>query len=146
MGVALRVTAGSLLGSLRLARGGGGGDGWQNLSSTVRIAKADPVRARSCGGHFNPHQKNHGGPTDAERHAGDLGNVIADHQGICKVDIVDRQIPLSGPGSILGRAVVVHALKDDLGKGGDAESLKTGNAGSRVACGVVARAPLPSSM
>ena len=39
--------------------------------------------------------------------------------------------------NILGLAVVVHSGKDDLGKGGDTGSLKTGNAGSRVACGII---------
>jgi len=36
--------------------------------------------------------------------------------------------------------VVIHAGKDDLGKGGDEGSLKTGNAGGRVACAVIGRA------
>ena len=38
---------------------------------------------------------------------------------------------------IVGRMIIVHADRDDLGQGGDAESLKTGNAGKRVACGVI---------
>ena len=41
--------------------------------------------------------------------------------------------------SIMGRAIVVHAGTDDMGEGGDAESKKTGNAGARVACGVISR-------
>ena len=42
-----------------------------------------------------------------------------------------------GDNSVIGRSVVVHAKEDDLGKGGDAESKRTGNAGQRVACGII---------
>ncbi|KAG2327425.1 hypothetical protein Bca4012_036422 [Brassica carinata] len=53
--------------------------------------------------------------------------------------VVDNQIPLTGPNSVVGRAFVVH---DDLGKGGHELSLTTGNAGGRLACGVVGLTPL----
>ncbi|KAJ6434100.1 hypothetical protein OIU84_017747 [Salix udensis] len=71
----------------------------------------------STGPHFNPLKKDHGAPGDNERHAGDLGNIIAGSDGVAEVSIKDLQIPLSGMHSILGRAVVVHADPDDLGKG-----------------------------
>lgn len=61
----------------------------------------------SAGSHFNPHKKQHGGPTDDNRHAGDLGNVIANDAGEVTLDIVDGQIPLEGENSIIGRSVVV---------------------------------------
>ena len=49
----------------------------------------------------------------------------------------DELVSLIGANSVIGRAIVVHAGQDDLGKGGNEESLKTGNAGGRVACGVI---------
>ncbi|PNT06886.1 hypothetical protein POPTR_013G056900v4 [Populus trichocarpa] len=91
----------------------------------------------STGPHFNPLKKDHGAPSDKERHAGDLGNIIAGSDGVAEVSIKDLQIPLSGMHSILGRAVVVHADPDDLGKGGHELSKTTGNAGARVGCGIV---------
>lgn len=91
----------------------------------------------SAGGHFNPAGKNHGAPEDTERHAGDLGNIEAGEDGVATVEIKDSQVPLIGENSIIGRSVVVHEKEDDVGKGGNEESLKTGNAGPRLACGVV---------
>lgn len=61
----------------------------------------------SAGSHFNPNGMEHGGPDDEERHAGDLGNVVADENGVAIVNIVDAQIPLDGPNAIVGRSVVV---------------------------------------
>ena len=90
----------------------------------------------STGPHFNPNKMDHGAPTDATRHAGDLGNVEATAGG-CDFVIEDSQIPLSGANSIIGRAFVIHELEDDLGKGDSSEigtqgktSKTTGNAGA----------------
>ena len=94
----------------------------------------------STGPHFNPAKALHGSPHDPAhaRHAGDLGNIAADDKGVALVDIFDGLVTLtSGPNNILGRAFVVHEKVDDLGKGGDDGSTKTGNAGSRLACGIV---------
>ncbi|QCD88122.1 superoxide dismutase [Cu-Zn], chloroplastic isoform X2 [Vigna unguiculata] len=95
----------------------------------------------STGAHFNPNKLTHGAPEDEIRHAGDLGNIVANADGVAEVSIVDNQIPLSGPNSVVGRALVVHELEDDLGKGGHELSSTTGNAGGRLACGVVGLTP-----
>jgi len=96
----------------------------------------------STGPHFNPEGKNHGAPDDNNRHAGDLGNVVAGSDGVVEVELSDSQIPLTGPHSVVGRAFVIHELEDDLGKGGHELSSTTGNAGGRLACGVVGLTPL----
>ncbi|KAG8063361.1 hypothetical protein GUJ93_ZPchr0003g17047 [Zizania palustris] len=93
----------------------------------------------STGPHYNPAGKEHGAPEDETRHAGDLGNITVGEDGVANIDVVDSQIPLTGPNSIIGRAVVVHADPDDLGKGGHELSKSTGNAGGRVACGIIGR-------
>jgi len=91
----------------------------------------------SAGPHFNPNNKEHGAPEDQNRHVGDLGNVVADADGVAQVTIEDRQLTLVGPNSIVGRSLVVHADVDDLGRGGHELSKTTGNAGGRLACGVI---------
>ncbi len=85
----------------------------------------------SAGGHFNPAGAPHAGPTDAHRHAGDMGNLSAGKDGTATVEYVDTQVSFEGPNSILGRGVIVHTNPDDL------KTQPTGNAGGRIACGVV---------
>ncbi|XP_022655742.1 superoxide dismutase [Cu-Zn]-like [Varroa destructor] len=94
----------------------------------------------SAGPHFNPTKKTHGGPSDEERHVGDLGNVVADANGRALVNFTDKLIALDNEHNIIGRSLVVHADPDDLGKGGHELSSSTGNAGARVACAVIGRA------
>lgn len=93
----------------------------------------------SCCSHFNPLNKKHGGLEDKlNRHLGDLGNIIADKNGVCDMEIKVRYLKLRGfKFNIIGRSIVVHADRDDLGKGNNSESLKTGNAGKRIGCGVI---------
>ena len=89
----------------------------------------------SMGGHYNPDGVDHG---DLEEgHVGDLENVTANEDGIADFIIVAKRVDLVGDRSVVGRGIVIHKDTDDLGRGGDAESLKTGNAGDRLACGVI---------
>ncbi len=85
----------------------------------------------SAGGHYNPEDKKHGAQSDIVRHAGDLGNVIAGDDGTAHLELEDELISLDGNHSIIGRSIIVHAGEDDL------VSQPTGDAGARVACGVI---------
>jgi Cu-Zn family superoxide dismutase len=92
--------------------------------------------ASSAGGHFRPFANPHGGRDADRRHVGDLGNLTANASGVAEADFVDSRVTLGGPAlsgtaSILGRAVIVHRQRDDL------TSQPSGDAGARVACGVV---------
>lgn len=94
--------------------------------------------ANSCGKIFNPFGKTHGAPQDLDqRMVGDLGNILADESGRAMIDITDRIIRLIGPHSIIGRSIVIYSGEDDQGRGGYENSLTTGNAGPRVAAGVI---------
>jgi superoxide dismutase, Cu-Zn family len=88
--------------------------------------------ASSAGAHFNPTNQPHAGPDAAARHEGDMGNVEADASGNAKLDYVDHQISLANDSkSAIGRSVVVHAKPDDL------KTQPSGDAGGRIACGVI---------
>jgi len=92
---------------------------------------------KSACAHYNPFGKAHGGPGTSERHVGDLGNLKIDMFGTANYSTSDDIIQLSGTYSIIGRSLVIHKNKDDCGMGNDKESLKTGNAGERIACAVI---------
>lgn len=88
--------------------------------------------ASSAKGHFNPGGKSHGHPGGAQRHAGDMPNLVADNSGratyFAELDMLSLT---EGPGGILKRSVVIHADPDDY------TSQPAGNSGKRVACGVI---------
>ena len=100
--------------------------------------------------HFNPDNTEHGGLDSKIRHLGDLGNISSE-KGVSKgrISTDTLSLVLGKRNGIVGRMIIVHADPDDLGKGGlnqegevidekvHEESLKTGNAGKRVACGVI---------
>ena len=88
--------------------------------------------------HFNPYGKTHGCPGVIERHVGDLGNIKSNNKGEAKYTFYDNVIKLRGTKcNIIGRGLIIHEDEDDCGQGGNAESLKTGNAGKRIACAVI---------
>ena len=88
--------------------------------------------------HFNPYGKTHGCPGMRERHVGDLGNIHTNSKGQAKYSFFDNVIKLRGTKcNIIGRGLIIHEDEDDCGQGGDDESLKTGNAGKRIACAVI---------
>lgn len=91
---------------------------------------SDP-KAASAGGHFNPTSHQHGAPDASDRHAGDLGNIEADASGKAHLELTDKAMKLAGAESIVGHAIIVHEKADDL------KTQPTGDAGGRLACGVI---------
>lgn len=89
--------------------------------------------AKSAGGHFSPMPHDHGSPDSKMHHAGDLGNLNANSNGIAKIEITTKELSLvrGEKNSIIGRAVIIHEKNDDL------TSQPSGNAGARIACGIV---------
>ncbi|XP_070207147.1 uncharacterized protein [Littorina saxatilis] len=111
-----------------------------HMFGDIRTSCAD------AGGHYNPTNMTHGSPFSAVRHVGDLGNIFEDGGGQVNTVFMDPVASLVGEFSIFGRGLVVHAGRDDLGLGtgeNRTESLKTGNAGARLACCVIAHAADP---
>ncbi|MCA0392643.1 MAG: superoxide dismutase family protein [Proteobacteria bacterium] len=92
--------------------------------------------ATSAGGHFNPASSEHGRVGHGTHHGGDSDNILANDQGVAMVDTLLQGVTL-GDGAatdILGKGVIVHADPDDY------TTQPTGNAGARLACGVIAAA------
>ena len=86
----------------------------------------------SAGPHFNPHNSAHGPATSTHSHVGDLPNLQANNNGMAIVQWESDRLQLTpGNANIVERSVVVHAQPDDL------HSQPAGNAGARIACGVI---------
>jgi Cu-Zn family superoxide dismutase len=92
-----------------------------------------------CGVHYNPTLQFHG-DISGERHLGDLGNIIVDMNGESTFIIYITSFPFANDillHKFIGRSIVLHSDTDDLGRGGDLESSRTGNSGKRIACGIL---------
>ncbi|MDI9237958.1 superoxide dismutase family protein [Lysobacter sp. LF1] len=89
--------------------------------------------ASSAGGHFNPAGAPHGKVGSGAHHGGDMNNILADGEGVARVDVHAEGVTLGGGAAndVAGRAVIVHASQDDY------KTQPTGNAGGRIACGVI---------
>lgn len=105
----------------------GGGHGF-HIHEAGDCSSGDGMSAK---GHFNPAGKPHGMP-GRESHAGDMPMLNAAKNGRAKLDFVLEGVTLaSGPNSIVGRGLIIHADPDDF------KTQPTGNAGARLACGVI---------
>lgn len=100
-------------------------------------AKCEGPAFTSAGGHFNPEHKQHGLNNPQGPHAGDMPNFTVKADGTAKTTIHDPRVTLgAGDNSVFtngGTALVIHAKADDL------KSDPAGNAGDRIACGVITR-------
>ncbi|QAT90331.1 superoxide dismutase [Spodoptera exempta nucleopolyhedrovirus] len=92
----------------------------------------------SAGEHFNPTNSDHGAPNAVVRHVGDLGNVETKFSNaLTEVDKIDNVMTLFGEHSVIGRSLVVHTNRDDLGLTNHPLSKTTGNSGGRLGCGII---------
>jgi superoxide dismutase, Cu-Zn family len=100
-------------------------------------AKCEAPAFTSAGGHFNPDQKHHGLENPEGPHAGDMPNFTVKPNGSAKATIADARVSLgSGANSVFangGTSLMIHAKTDDM------KSDPSGNAGDRIACGVIQR-------
>jgi superoxide dismutase, Cu-Zn family len=86
-------------------------------------------KGKAAGGHLNPTKAKHGPPASSQRHAGDFGNLTADEDGNASFSMTTDSVTMEGdrPDSVVNRAVIIHAKKDD----------KKGSGGAALACGVI---------
>jgi Cu-Zn family superoxide dismutase len=97
--------------------------------------------ASSAGGHWNPTMHMHGAPSDGTTtHLGDLGNIEVGTDGKGTLTAANAGWTLGGSAAtdVIGKAVVVHAMEDDLTTQQNADAgITPGNSGKRIACGVI---------
>ncbi len=92
----------------------------------------DSPDGMSAGGHYAPYGGHHGSPDGKDHHLGDLGNILADANGVAevKIEVHGVSLALIGLNSIIDRSIVIHAKEDDF-------SDPAGNSGARLGCGVI---------
>lgn len=88
---------------------------------------------KSAGEHFNPEKGQHAEPTSPSRHLGDMPNITADETGTALVNVTINGATLKdqGPHDLMGKALIVHARKDDY------KTQPSGDSGDRIACGAI---------
>jgi Cu-Zn family superoxide dismutase len=107
-----------------------------------QTAKCEGPDFKSAGGHFNPDNKKHGMQSKDGPHAGDMPNFTVDAKGNAKTSVTDPNVNLKAgdPHSVVdssGTALVIHEKADDM------KTDPAGNAGARIACGIVAKKVVP---
>ncbi len=102
-----------------------------------QVAKCEGPAFTSAGPHFNPTSKQHGMKNPAGHHAGDMPNITVGQDGSLEKTITNSAVSLgSGANSVFangGTALMIHAKADDH------KSDPAGNAGDRIACGVISK-------
>jgi Cu-Zn family superoxide dismutase len=108
-----------------------------------QVAKCEGPAFTSAGPHFNPDMKKHGLQNPEGPHAGDMDNFTVGANGTAKTTVSDRHVSLgTGANSVFsngGTALVIHAKADDM------KSDPAGNAGDRIACGVIMKSAQAAS-
>lgn len=98
------------------------------------VGKCEPPDFKSAGPHFNPDNTKHGLMNQEGPHAGDMPNLHVPADGKLQVEVLNPTVSLSGESALLdadGSALVIHAGADDY------KTDPAGNAGGRIACGVI---------
>jgi Cu-Zn family superoxide dismutase len=102
-----------------------------------QIAKCEAPAFTSAGPHFNPEGRQHGLQNPQGPHAGDMNNFAVGADGTAKTSVIDPRVTLGGASESIfsggGTALIIHAKADDM------KSDPAGNAGDRIACGLITK-------